>query len=84
MIWISLLKKPIKNIIKFLYTVKPTQRHDDIIISTRSLIFRKKFSFYTIIISYIPKRGHHNVVVSIIIIIIIINTIIIIIIISTD
>ena len=32
MIWISLLKKPVWNIIKFLYSVKPTQRHDDIII----------------------------------------------------
>ena len=49
-------------IIKFLYSVKPTQRHDDIIISTRSL-FRKLFSFlysgYLIL-----KRGHHNVVIS--------------------
>ena len=35
----------------FIY-VKPKQRHDDIIISTRSL-FRKSFSFYTLIISYI-------------------------------
>ena len=39
------------------------QRHDDIIISTRSL-FRKLFSFYTLIISYIPKQGHHNMVIS--------------------
>ena len=62
MIWISLLKKPIYNIIKFLYSVKPTQRLDDVIISTRSL-FRKLFSFYTLIISYKPTRGHHNVVI---------------------
>ena len=49
-------------IIKFLYSVKPTQRHDDIIISTRSL-FRKLFSFlYSHYL--IPKRGHHNVVIS--------------------
>ena len=41
----------------------PTQRHDDIIISTRSLI-RKLFSFYTLIFSYIPTRGHLNVVIS--------------------
>ena len=41
----------------------PTQRHDDIIISTGSL-FRKLFSFYTFIISYIPKRSHCNVVTS--------------------
>ena len=41
----------------------PTQRHDDIIISTGSL-FRKLFSFYTFIISYIPKRSHRNVVTS--------------------
>ena len=33
------------------------------IISNRGL-FRKLFSFYTLIISYIPKRGHHNVVIS--------------------
>ena len=38
------------------------QRHDDIIISTRSL-FRNFFSFYILIISYIPSRGHHNVVI---------------------
>ena len=63
MIWISLLKKPIYNIIKFLYSVKRTQRHDDIIISTRRL-FRKLFSFYTPIFSYKPTRGHHNVVIS--------------------
>ena len=63
MISISLLKKPIQNIIKFLYSVKPTKRHDDIIISTGSL-FRKLFSFYTLIITYIPKLGHHNVVIS--------------------
>ena len=31
--------------------------------STRSQ-FRKLFSFYTLIISYMPKRGHHNVVIS--------------------
>ena len=43
--------------------MKPTQRHDDITISTRSL-FRKLFSFYTLIISYIPKQGHHNMVIS--------------------
>ena len=46
-----------------IYSVKPTQRHDDIIISTGSL-FRKLFSFYTQIISYIPKRSHRNVVIS--------------------
>ena len=46
----------------FIY-VKPKQRHDDIIISTRSL-FRKSFSFYTLIISYKPERGHHNLVIS--------------------
>ena len=39
------------------------QRHDDIIISTRSL-FRKLFSFYTLTISYIPKQGHHDMVIS--------------------
>ena len=33
------------------------------IISNRGL-FRKLFSFYTLIISYIPKRGHHNVIIS--------------------
>ena len=33
------------------------------IISNRGL-FRKLFRFYTLIISYIPKRGHHNVIIS--------------------
>ena len=33
------------------------------IISNRGL-FRKLFTFYTLIISYIPKRGHHNVIIS--------------------
>ena len=33
------------------------------IISNRGL-FRKLFSFYTLIVSYIPKRGHHNVIIS--------------------
>ena len=42
------------------------------IISNRGL-FRKLFSFYILIISYIPKRGHHNVIIIIIIIIIIIE-----------
>ena len=55
--------------IKFLYSVKPTQRHDDIIIPTRSLFKKKLFSFYTLIISYIylnarPELDHHNVVIS--------------------
>ena len=35
------------------------QRHDDIIISTRGL-FRTFFSFYTLIFSYKPTRGHHG------------------------
>ena len=48
---------------KLVYSLKPTQRHDDIIIATRSL-FRKLFSFYTLIISYKLTRGHHNVVIS--------------------
>ena len=61
-IWVSLLKKPIQTIIKFFFSVKPTQRHDDIIISKS--LFRKLFSFYTLIISYIPKQGHHNMVIS--------------------
>ena len=52
---------------KFLYSVTPTQSDDDIFISTRSL-FRKLFTFYTLIISYIPKRGHHHVIIIIIII----------------
>ena len=54
--------KTVFSHLKFLYSVKPTQRHDDIVISTRRLL-RKLFSFYTVIISYIAKRGHHNVVV---------------------
>ena len=33
------------------------------IISNRGL-FRKLFRFYTLIISYIPKRGHLNVIIS--------------------
>ena len=47
----------------FLYSVKPTQRLDEISISTGSL-FRKLFSFYALITSYIPKQGHHNMVIS--------------------
>ena len=42
--------------IKFLYSVKPTQRHDDIIIPTRSL-FKKIIQFlYSHYLLYIPKR----------------------------
>ena len=43
--------------------MKPTLRHDDMIIPNKGL-FRKLFSFNTLIISYIPKRGHHNVIIS--------------------
>ena len=39
------------------------QRHDDIIISAKSL-FRKLFSFYTLIISYKPTPGHNNLVIT--------------------
>ena len=48
---------------KFLYSVKPPQRHDAVIISTRS-IFSKSFSFYSLTTSYKPTRGHHNLVFS--------------------
>ena len=41
--------------------MKPTLRHDDMIIPNKGL-FRKLFSFNTLIISSIPKRGHHNVI----------------------
>ena len=53
------------------------------IISNRGL-FRKLFSFYTLIISYIPKRGHHNVIISTKSLFRIISKIIIIIIIIID
>ena len=43
--------------------MKPTLRHDDMIIPNKGL-FRKLFSFNTLIISYIPKQGHHNVIIS--------------------
>ena len=41
-------KKPILKSIQFLYSVKPTQRHHDIIISTRGLL--KKIIIIIIII----------------------------------
>ena len=41
----------------------PLARNDDIIVSTSSL-FTILFSFYTLIISYIPTRSHDNVVIS--------------------
>ena len=53
------------------------------IISNRGL-FRKLFTFYTLIISYIPKRGHHNVIISTKSLFRIISKIIIIIIIIID
>ena len=53
------------------------------IISNRGL-FRKLFRFYTLIISYIPKRGHHNVIISTKSLFRIISKIIIIIIIIID
>ena len=40
-------KKPIYNIIKFWHCVKPTQRHDDIIISTRNLFIKIIQFFYS-------------------------------------